>query len=196
MCNSASASFVFGGVLCLAGMLTLRKTEHHSEWVIACTPLIFGIQQFFEGLIWINAVETNTDLGRQLSGPTILTDAYLLVAVIFWPLFSPVAINLIEKSHLRKRWLAILGIPAVLTACYFIHALWAAPINDWMRITQSFLLKGRNVIDMVFLKCITQPFHFLSLFHRPAQSKTFTNLKKLYRSKPNFKVIANAVFLG
>jgi hypothetical protein len=53
MCFSASASFIAGGALTAVGVVTLKKTENKKEIPFAAIPLLFGIQQLIEGVIWL-----------------------------------------------------------------------------------------------------------------------------------------------
>ena len=53
MCFSASASFVAGTGLCVVGVAALRQTVARSEIPLAMIPLLFGLQQLTEGVIWL-----------------------------------------------------------------------------------------------------------------------------------------------
>jgi len=53
MCFSATASFVAGTSLSAIGVATIRKAERRSELPFAMIPLLFGIQQLVEGIIWL-----------------------------------------------------------------------------------------------------------------------------------------------
>ena len=54
MCFSATASFVAGSALVVLGVATLRATRRKSEIPFAAIPLLFGIQQLVEGLLWLS----------------------------------------------------------------------------------------------------------------------------------------------
>ena len=53
MCFSASASFIAGTSLSAVGVAALRNTKARSEQPLAAIPLLFGIQQLAEGVIWL-----------------------------------------------------------------------------------------------------------------------------------------------
>ena len=53
MCFSASASFIAAAALATTGVATLRMASRPSELPFAAVPLLFGIQQFIEGLTWL-----------------------------------------------------------------------------------------------------------------------------------------------
>ena len=54
MCFSATASFISGATLCVIGVATLKQTKAPAEVPIALIPLLFGIQQLTEGVIWLS----------------------------------------------------------------------------------------------------------------------------------------------
>ena len=54
MCFSATASFVASGALSALGVATLRATQRKAEIPFATIPLLFGIQQFVEGVLWLS----------------------------------------------------------------------------------------------------------------------------------------------
>ena len=56
MCFSASVSFVAGTSLLAAGAVTVRKARHKDELPFAAIPLLFGVQQLVEGVIWFFSI--------------------------------------------------------------------------------------------------------------------------------------------
>ena len=54
MCFSATASFAAGTALSAVGGLTLRKSQGKVELPLALVPLLFGVQQFSEGFLWLS----------------------------------------------------------------------------------------------------------------------------------------------
>ena len=54
MCFSASASFGAGIVLSSIGIATITKTQSRSQLSLAFIPLIFAVQQFSEGFLWLS----------------------------------------------------------------------------------------------------------------------------------------------
>ena len=55
MCFSATASFSAAAILVPAGIYCFKKSTSLEKpyWLIALLPLIFGIQQLFEGFVWL-----------------------------------------------------------------------------------------------------------------------------------------------
>ena|SRR5690554_4072183 len=53
MCFSAEASFIAGAALTVIGVATIKKTTHKSQLWFASIPLVFGVQQLAEGVLWL-----------------------------------------------------------------------------------------------------------------------------------------------
>ncbi len=98
MCFSANASFGAGVVLTVIGVASIKKTQHRSQLLFASIPLLFGIQQLAEGVLWMT-IPNPAYLGIQ----KIATYVYLFFAQFLWPIWVPVAILLVEKSETRKK---------------------------------------------------------------------------------------------
>lgn len=119
MCFSATASFSAGIVLTVIGVASIKKVQHPSQTMFALIPLIFAIQQYSEGFLWLSIPNKQWSY-LQIS----ITYFYLIIAQIIWPIWVPVAILLLEKEKSRKniqRALAVIGIlvSAYLTYCLF-----------------------------------------------------------------------------
>lgn len=118
MCFSASASFGASAVLSVIGVTTIKKAKSADQIPFACIPFIFAFQQFSEGFVWLSL--SGTDFA---SVEKISTYTFLFFAQIFWPLWVPVSITLLEKNSRRKNILKIfIGIGALVSA-YFAHRL-------------------------------------------------------------------------
>src|SRR3546814_519520 len=96
MCFSATASFTAGTALSAVGGLTLRKSQGKVELPLALVPLLFGVQQFAEGFLWLSL---RNDL------PTVRTSATYIFSMfshVWWPIFVPLAILLVEHDRRRR----------------------------------------------------------------------------------------------
>ncbi|AKM78495.1 TPA: hypothetical protein DDZ49_01500 [Candidatus Wolfebacteria bacterium] len=115
MCFSATASFAAGGALSVAGVLTIAKAKKKKELPLASVPLLLGIQQAIEGVVWIS-------FGKPILN-MIATYAYVFFSHILWPIFIPLSVLLIEKDPRRKRILGLflaIGLGVGLYIAYFI----------------------------------------------------------------------------
>ncbi len=54
MCFSATASFTASFSLSVLGVATPTQTTSKKQLLLATFPLLFAIQQFFEGVVWLN----------------------------------------------------------------------------------------------------------------------------------------------
>jgi hypothetical protein len=123
MCFSATASFGAAGVLAVAGGATLAKARKPKEWPLAAMPMVFALQQGIEGLLWLT-MPAGHQAGRGLA--TI----FALVALVVWPLLTPLAIGLVETSKKRRLIFALLG-PGLLVAGYSIFDIFNHPYMAW-----------------------------------------------------------------
>lgn len=97
MCFSASASFAAGSLLLGLGALTWKAARRPHERPFAAIPLLFAIQQFIEGVVWL----TFSHEAPQLN--TAMTYAYSVFSHLLWPVFVPLAVLLIEPPGWRRR---------------------------------------------------------------------------------------------
>jgi len=103
MCYSATASFVAGGALTVIGVITLRRAMSRAELPFAAIPLLFGIQQLIEGVIWLSFRYEVTELNH------LATYLYTCFSHVLWPVYVPVAIGLLEQDPLRRKIIRYIG---------------------------------------------------------------------------------------
>jgi hypothetical protein len=118
MCFSASASFGAGVVLTVIGVASIKKTQHPAQLLFSSIPLIFGVQQIAEGVLWLtlpNPEDVNTQ--------KIFTYIFLLFAQVVWPIWVPIAILLVEKSKTRKNIQKVLVGAGLLVGVYLAYCL-------------------------------------------------------------------------
>lgn len=94
MCFSAKASFISAGIITAVGAATLKKAKKR-QLLLAFIPLLFAIQQFAEGIIWLS--DANSITGK------ISTYIFLFFATVIWPTYTPMAILAIEPNQKRKK---------------------------------------------------------------------------------------------
>jgi hypothetical protein len=103
MCFSAEASFAGSAVITAIGVATLTKVKKRNQIPFAVIPLIFGIQQCAEGVLWITLKS-----GAAESLQRAATLIFLITALVIWPTMIPFSIRLLEKGPTRKKFLAVL----------------------------------------------------------------------------------------
>lgn len=118
MCFSAQASFTGGAVITAIGAATLAKAEKPAQIPFAAIPVIFGIQQCAEGVLWIT-------LRSGGHGHIQNTAAYifLITALVIWPTFMPLCIRLMEKVKQRKIVLDGLILIGGMLSLYYAYCL-------------------------------------------------------------------------
>lgn len=131
MCFSAPASFTLAGVLVPVGIYALAKARRNDPaWLaFAAFPLAFGVQQFFEGMVWLGLGRDDAALVQAASR------GFLFFSHFFWLAWVPFAAWMIEPHPVRRR------IMAALTALGFVYGL--------SIFLPAFLLSGGLWVEMV-----------------------------------------------
>ncbi len=105
MCFSATASLTASAVLALTGVASVASVPKKQWLFFALIPFLFSLQQFFEGVIWLNGGGT----GR----------FFLFFAFAIWPIWIPMSLFFLEKKDLRRRLLAgVLGLGILVATMY------------------------------------------------------------------------------
>ena len=106
MCFSATASFVTAGLLVPSGLYGAAFALRHDRRYLplASFPLMFGIQQFVEGGLWL-ALGGSTAIGVDTAALGFLAFAYFL-----WPFYVPLAARSIEVHAERRRLFVVLAL--------------------------------------------------------------------------------------
>lgn len=122
MCFSATASFIAGSALSATGAVTLRKTETKREIPFASIPLLFGVQQIFEGFVWLSFSFSNPMWN------SVASHGFLFFAYVLWPVFVPFAVGLLETDISRKKLLEVFQIAGIAVGLYFLYFLFFHPL--------------------------------------------------------------------
>jgi hypothetical protein len=122
MCFSASASFIAGATLTVAGVATLRLVTRPSQIPFALIPLLFGIQQIIEGLIWLSLAN------RSKIDNASLTLMYSVFSHVLWPVFMPFAVSLLETVPWRRKALAVCQVAGLAVGLYLLYFLLQYPV--------------------------------------------------------------------
>ena len=122
MCFSASASFVAGTSLSAFGLATLRRAETRAELPFAMIPLLFGLQQLSEGVIWLT-------FGHQ--APLLkqtMTNVYSGFSHVLWPIYVPFAMGVLEKVPWRRKAIFAFELAGVPVGLYLLYSMVARPL--------------------------------------------------------------------
>ena len=122
MCFSASASFVAGTLLTVAGVATLKSTKARSERPFAMIPLLFGIQQLTEGIVWLT-FRHDAPVMRGVS-----TYLYSGFSHVLWPMYIPFAMGMLEHVQWRRRAILTFELAGAAVALYLLYFLVTRPV--------------------------------------------------------------------
>lgn len=125
MCFSAGASFGVSAVLIVAGIATIKQTKYPSQIPFALIPLLFGIQQFIEGFLWLSLTKDNYS---DFHEPT--TYIFLVFAQVVWPALVPYSIWRLETDKFRKRILLYLTFIGLFISVYVIYCLFNFSVDS------------------------------------------------------------------
>ena len=127
MCFSATASFTAGATLSVVGLLTVRQSQGGRELPLALVPLLFGVQQLTEGVLWVS-------LDRGLSqAQDWSTYVYTLFSHVLWPIFVPFAVILVEATRTRRRTLLGFLAAGLAVGLYLLFFLIRFPVTATVR---------------------------------------------------------------
>ena len=123
MCFSATASFIAGTALTVLGVATLRLAKQKAEIPFAAIPLLFGLQQLIEGVLWLSFKFDAPQLN------VAMTYLFSMFSHVLWPMFVPFAIGVLETVPWRRK--VILGFQAIglLVGLYLLHLLIDFPVT-------------------------------------------------------------------
>jgi hypothetical protein len=118
MCFSAGASFTGGVVLSTIGIATLAKAGKPTQKLFAGIPLIFGLQQFAEGVLWTTLKSGGHDRLQDAA-----TYIFLITALVIWPVMVPLSMWLMEEGKRRKKILAGLLVTGGILSLFYAFCL-------------------------------------------------------------------------
>ena len=122
MCFSASASFAAGTALLAIGAVTLKKAGHRAELAYAAIPLLFGVQQLVEGMVWLSFSSE-----VPLLNPA-MTFVYSLFSHVLWPIYVPFAVLLLEQVRWRRKALSAFLAGGAAVGLYLLANMFRLPI--------------------------------------------------------------------
>ena len=116
------ANFTLAGILLVIGVLTLKKASHSNEMAFASLPLLFGLHQFTQGIVWLG-------LYHMVSPSTlhIASMSFVFYAQAILPFWVPLAIWLLETNGPRRRLISVLMVVGGLLMVYVAWGLVQQP---------------------------------------------------------------------
>ncbi len=120
MCFSATASLIAGGVLSAAGIGALAVTRERRVVPFAAIPLLFGLQQAAEGVVWLAAA------GGDVALQSCASAGFLAFAQVIWPVYAPLAVLALEPPGWRRRVMGVCAGAGLIVALVMLHGLLTA----------------------------------------------------------------------
>jgi hypothetical protein len=162
MCFSATASFTATAVLVPAGALSMTQAWRGDRRFLALgtLPLLFGVQQLFEGLVW-HAGETG-----DMSAISAYSLGYMFFSWLAWPVWVPFATYFVEPASRRPMYLLFAIAGGILGGLqyipYFAHDGWL--VTRFLPHAISYsgtqlldLVIGREATYLIYLTVIIAP---------------------------------------
>ena len=124
MCFSPQADFVAGAVVGGVGVGTLRRVRARRELIVGALPLLFGVHQLVEGVVWLGLRgEVSGGLGDAAK------EAYILYAHAVLPALVPLGFMLLEPDRTRSRVMMAMACVGALLGVYLLWQLTAYPVG-------------------------------------------------------------------
>ena len=162
MCLSAEVSFGAAALLIPAGALCIHRAYRtdKSYLPIAALPLLFGLQQFSEGIVWVAGAQNNIALITQASL------VYMFFSWLAWPVWIPVSTYFLEPARRKPLYLGFAILGAMLGGLqyfpYFAHQGWLeTKFLDHLIVYQGKELldfvAGREIIYLIYVTVVIGP---------------------------------------
>jgi hypothetical protein len=165
MCFSATVSFVAGVSLIAFGIATVKLTKKKSEIPFALIPLLFGMQQIVEGILW---------LSFQYEAPLlneVTTYLFTLFSHVLWPIYVPFSIALIETVAWRRKVMWGFQFIGVTVGLYLLYSIIRFPVISEIDEHMVYVLpyvREHPVMDLYLAATCVAPFlsshNFVRLF--------------------------------
>jgi hypothetical protein len=118
MCFSAGASFAGGVIISAVGVATVRTVRKPTQRLFAGIPLLFGFQQFAEGVLWVTLRSGGHDWLQNAA-----TYIFLITALVIWPVMIPLSMWFMEEVKKRKKILASLIVIGGIVSLFYAFCL-------------------------------------------------------------------------
>lgn len=166
MCFSASASFVAGTSLSAFGVVTLKSAETNAERPFAMIPLLFGVQQLTEGVIWLTFSQEAPVL------KSAMTYVYSGFSHVLWPMYLPLAMGTLEAVPWRRKTLFAFEAAGIAVGLYLLYFLVTQPVvaevigGHIVYVSPHFYLVPVMVFYLAAtcLSCVFSSHRFVNLF--------------------------------
>jgi hypothetical protein len=125
VCFSPQADIVGGLVIVAIGVDAVRHVGERRDFLaLASVPLLLGLHQFIEALVWL-WLQGHVPRGL---GQVALW-AYLLIAFVVLPVFIPLAVIALEPTRRRKQMMVPFAVTGAVIAAVLLAAMVRGPVG-------------------------------------------------------------------
>jgi hypothetical protein len=124
VCFSPEADFVAGAAVAGVGVETLGRVRTRRELIVGALPLLFGLHQLVEGLVWLGL---RGQVSRGLGDAAKV--AYVAYAHAVLPAIVPLGFMLLEPDRRRSRVMMVMACAGALLGGYLLWQITAYPVG-------------------------------------------------------------------
>lgn len=162
MCFGPTASFSAAGVLILFEVAILKNVKNRRQYLFAAFPLIFALQQFTEGWLWLFLLEDSSPETHHF-----LSNIFLFIALILWPIYTPLSIWVLEDDIRIKNKLKAILYLSIGLGSYFGYILFSDFYNaSIVGSCIQYHLRLPGILEFIlfslYLICVVVPFYMSS----------------------------------
>ena len=156
MCFSATASFTASLVLIPAGIYCIRESilTEKAYLAFAFWPLFFGVQQVFEGFVWLGIDNNDLNLIK------IAAWGFLFFSHFFWLIWTPFSSFYLETNQKIK-----LGLIILMLIGFLYGGLLYFPLLYRTSLLNITIIHGSINYHTIFLFDDLVPQHFTIFFY-------------------------------
>lgn len=173
MCFSQTVSFIGGGALLAGGAYSIWKAAEVNPRYLpaAVLPILAGIQQMFEGHVWMGLDQSDAAM---VSWAAL---GFIAFSWLAWPVLIPFLTAMLEPNKKRKRIMQIFALAgAVLGLIMFIpYVLYP----DWLtiRIARGSLAYGDRMLTDAFMPRELTYLIYLTIVITPPLLSSFYHMR-------------------
>ena len=124
MCFSPGADAVVGGIVVGIGVDALRHVREPKQILVASLPLLFGLHQLDEALVWLGLQGRISESVERVG-----IWVYVLFALAALPVLVPIAVLAVERSPGRKRLIGALAALGIAVGVSLAVAVFHGSVN-------------------------------------------------------------------
>jgi hypothetical protein len=167
MCFSAEVSFGASAVITAIGVVSYKKANKTPLRYIAMIPILFGIHQFTEGIVWLSKLHEAFAFLDKASGY-----AFIFFAWVIWPFYIPLAMWKNEKHSWRRKMLGSFTLIGLLVSIALFYSMVSFGVESEIRGNSIYYDFDRNHP----LKWLLVVLYFTTV----VLSTVISNLSKMY----------------